>query len=80
MNLKGVIEDVDVFCLAVGQLLQNLDLMNGAFNGIVLGADVDLVVRAINVDDLESNHAIVDLIETMRDHNMVSRFSCGLEA
>ena len=62
MNLKGVIEDIDVLCLAVGQLLQNLYLVDGALNGVVFGANVNLIVGAINIDNLESYHAVVDLI------------------
>ena len=64
MNLKGVIEDINVFGLAIGQLLQNLDLVDGDFDGIVFGTRVDFIVGAIDIDNFQSDHTIVDLIKT----------------
>ena len=52
MDLKGIIEGVDVLGLAIGQLLQDLDLMNGDFNGVVFCSSVNLVVSAIDIDNL----------------------------
>lgn len=62
MNLESIEEHVYILGFAVLKLLQDLDLVNGNFDGIIFGAGVGLIVCRIDIDNLKGNNTVVHLI------------------
>lgn len=65
MNRKRRKEEVDVLCLGILELLQNLDFMRSFSDGAVFLEDGTLVILRIDIDDLNGGHTIVDKITAM---------------
>ena len=66
MDLKSVKYNVHILCVAVLQLLQDFDLVDGYFDGVILRSSIDLVICQIDVDDFESDNTIVFFIVASR--------------
>ena len=65
MDLEGVEDDIDILSLAIFQLLKYLDLVDGDFDGIILGTSIDFVVRRVDIDNLQGNNTLLFFIKTI---------------
>ena len=59
MDLKSIEKGVDVFGLTIFELLQNTNLVQGLLDAVVFRNGIDLVVLGVDIDDFESNEAIM---------------------
>lgn len=62
MYLERIQNDIDILSFTVFQLLQDLDLMHGNLDALILRFCIDFVVLGVYIDDFKSNDTVVNLI------------------